>query len=343
MKLNEFFYELPQELIAQYPLPERDKARLLVVDRKNNKISHDVFGNLSRYLPMRSLLVLNDSKVVAARLLGEKEKTKGEVEILLLKQLDDGYSFETLMRPLKRLKLGEKIFFNGGGIAAQIIDKDKRVVRFNKKNIFTYLKKIGHLPLPPYIRRLDSEVDKIYYQTVFARSHGSVASPTAGLHFTKELLANLQNDGHAIQYVTLHINYATFKPVEEEDIENHTMHTEEYRISRRVLNEIIKAKEARRSVVAVGTTSCRVLETVASSIKNRGNSVPLKGTTSIFIFPGYQFQLTDILLTNFHQPHSTLLMLVYAFGSKDLIRKAYDEAIQERYRFFSYGDAMVII
>ena len=336
MNIDEFHYDLPEALIAQEPLRRRDQARLMVIDRASGSIKHDVFKNIARYLPGKSCVVLNDSKVIPARLLGKRQPHGGEVEIFLLKKLADGYSYEALLRPLRRLKTGERIIFNGGKLVAQIKDRDNRVVRFNRRNITAQLNKIGRMPLPPYINRRDNAADRIYYQTVYARKAGSVASPTAGLHFTSRLLERLKQAGHAVEKVTLHVNYATFKPVEERDIIKHHMHTEEYSVTKKAFEALNKAKREGRKIVAVGTTACRVLETVAGS-------GTLKGETDIFIYPGYRFQMTDILLTNFHLPFSTLLMLVYAFGTKELIKRAYKEAIKQKYRFYSYGDAMIII
>ncbi len=336
MKLEDFNYQLPEELIAQYPLHRRDKARLMVIDRKKKKISHDQFSNIREHLPEKSCIVLNDSKVVPARLLGRREHSGGKVEVFLLKRLSDGYSYEALLRPLRRLRNNDKIIFNGGDLIAKIKDKENRIVRFNKRNITEELEKIGHIPLPPYIKRSDRAADRKYYQTVYAQNAGSVASPTAGLHFTNRLLKGIEKDGHTIKKVTLHINYATFKPVEEADITKHKMHVEDYSVTKKAFHAVKRAKEGGRKIVAVGTTSCRVLESVAASDQ-------LKGNTDIFMYPGFRFKMVDILLTNFHLPLSTLLMLVYAFGTKDLMVKAYREAIKRKYRFFSYGDAMLII
>lgn len=335
MKLDNFYYMLPEHLIAQYPLHRRDQARMMIVDREKKRISHDVFANIGEYLPARSCIVLNDSKVIPARLLGRRA-SGGKVEIFLLNKLSDGYSYETLMRPLKRLKVDEKIEFNGGNLIAQIKDRDKRIVRFNQRNITSHLEKIGHMPLPPYIKRPDRAIDRKYYQTVYAKNAGSVASPTAGLHFTNRLLGRIEKSGHKIEKVTLHINYATFNPVQEQDITKHKMHLEDYSITKKTLSVVQKAKKNGCKVVAIGTTSCRVLEAVATSGK-------LKGNTDIFMYPGFKFRMADILVTNFHLPYSTLLMLVYAFGGRDLMVKAYKEAIKQKYRFFSYGDAMMII
>jgi len=333
-KLQSYFYQLPDELIAQEPSLERDAARLLIINRTKGTIIHDTFKNLNNYLPDNSQFVLNDSKVIPARLLGHRS-TGGAVEVFLLKAQEDGHSFEALIRPLKKINQGEVIDF-GKGISAVLEDKEKRIVRFNKKNIILHLKEIGHIPLPPYIKRPDTAQDHEDYQTVYAKEPGSVASPTAGLHFTEGLIKNLKANGHQFLKLTLHINYGTFKPVDCEDIRLHPMHTEYYSIKPVVYKSILKAKQEARPLLAVGTTSCRVLEAVALSQE-------YVGSTNIFIYPGYQFQMVDALITNFHLPYSTLLMLVSAFGGYDLIRQAYQEAIKERYRFYSYGDAMLIL
>lgn len=336
MRLKDFSYHLPEYLIAQSPLLRRDEARLMVVNRKTKKIRHERFACIGRYLPKRSVIVINNSKVIPARLLGKKEHTGGKVEIFLLKKLSDGYSFKVLMRPLAKIKKGGRILFNGNGMAARIVDVPGRIVRFDRKDIMKHLHSIGHIPLPPYIKRADTKRDREFYQTVYARHAGSVAAPTAGLHFTRPLLGQLKNEGHVISQVTLHINYATFKLVEEEDITRHKMHFEDYSLSLRVVQTVQQARKEKRKIVAVGTTSCRVLETLARCGKH-------KGSTDLFIYPGYKFKMTDILVTNFHLPHSSLLMLVYAFGSTALMKRAYKEAIQKKYRFYSYGDAMIII
>ena len=335
MKLQDFTYELPEELIAQEPLKVRDQARLMVIERKTGTISHDTFSNIGKYLPPKAALVVNDSKVIPARLLGHRA-TGGKVEIFLLKQLSDGYSFEALIRPLKRLRVDERINFNGGKVYAELKDPLKKIVRFNKKNIIRELNRIGHIPLPPYIKRADVPSDRTYYQTVYAKNAGSVASPTAGLHFTNPLLARIKKAGHKVHKVTLHINYATFKMVEEEDITRHKMHEEEYSISQSSMKALQNGRQAGCPVVCVGTTSCRVLESAARTGE-------LKGVTAIFLYPGAEFKMVDALITNFHLPQSTLLMLVYACGGVELMRRAYKEAIARKYRFYSYGDGMVIL
>ncbi len=336
MKLSDFDYSLPEHLIAQEPLHERDQARLMVVHRRKKTIVHDVFENLGRYLPAESVLVLNNSRVIPARLLGQKTRSGGQVEIFLLKKGGDSQMFEALLRPMRKIKQGDRIEFSGTDLTAEIFDKEKRIVRFNKKDVLSYLTDAGHIPLPPYIKRADRPEDRTYYQTVYAKHSGSVAAPTAGLHFTKPLLQKLKTDGHQIMEVMLHVNYATFKPIEEEDITQHRMHQEQYSVSEKVWGSIDQARSSGKKIVAIGTTSCRTLETIATT-------GILKGTTDLYIYPGCRFKLTDALVTNFHLPRSSLLMLVYAFGGMDFMRQAYQEAIDQEYRFYSYGDAMVIL
>lgn len=334
MKLSDFDYTLPEELIAQTPLKERDQARLLVIDRKQQTIGHDIFSNLEKYLPPQSMLVVNNSKVIPARLLGKKKRSGGNVEIFLLDKLDS-YSYRVMMRPCRKIKDGDEIVFDHSDVVAIIVNKEERIVRFNKAHVMQYLKDIGHIPLPPYIKRQDNEDDRQYYQTVYARYAGSVAAPTAGLHFTKKLINEIKSAGHEFEQVMLHVNYATFKPVEEENILDHQMHTEEYSVSDKTFDAIKQAKKKKRRIVAVGTTSCRTLEAVARTQR-------LQDSTDLFLYPGCSFKMVDALITNFHLPKSTLLMLVYAFGGTDLMKKAYKEAIKQKYRFYSYGDGMII-
>ncbi len=336
MKLSDFDYSLPEHLIAQQPLHERDQARLMVIHRKKKTVSHDVFQNLNRYLPAGSALVLNNSRVIPARLLGRKARSGGGVEIFLLKKGMELQTFEVLMRPMQKIKQGDLIEFEGTDLKAEILDKERRIVRFNTKDVLKALTDAGHIPLPPYIKRPDTLEDRTYYQTVYARHSGSVAAPTAGLHFTKPLIQALKAEGHPFFEVMLHVNYATFKPVEEEDITQHQMHQEQYSVSPSVWERLVAAQADGKKIVAVGTTSCRTIETIART----GN---LKGTTDLYIYPGCRFQTTDVLITNFHLPRSSLLMLVYAFGGMELMRQAYQEAIDQAYRFYSYGDAMIIL
>ncbi len=340
MELKDFDYKLPKELIAQYPLKKRDSCRLLVIERTSQKIFHDEFSNILKFLPKNCCLVLNDSKVIPARLMGRRE-TGGKVEILLLKQLKERNTFNALISPLKKLKADERIIFNGSKVYCRLKDAKQRIVQFNT-DITKHLSHLGQIPLPPYIKRPPEELDKDYYQTVYARNSGSVASPTAGLHFTDALLRKIEKSGIKKANVTLHVNYATFNPVKEDDITKHKMHTEEFSIPKNTIDVVKKTKEQGGKIICVGTTSCRVLETVADRVsKKPGNT--FCGSTDIFIYPGYKFKLTDALLTNFHFPKTTLFMLVCAFAGRSLIVKAYQEAIERKYRFYSYGDAMLII
>ncbi|HOX54238.1 MAG TPA: tRNA preQ1(34) S-adenosylmethionine ribosyltransferase-isomerase QueA [Candidatus Omnitrophota bacterium] len=337
MKLQDFDYDLAKEFIAQYPLAKRDQARLLVIDRKSQRIYHDKFSNILEYLPHNSLIVLNDTKVIPARLIG-KRQTGGRVEVFLLKPLSDGYSYKTLIRPLKRLNINEKIIFNGAKIYASLKDPIEKIVRFNTRNVASILK-LGMVPLPPYIKRQPQDIDKTHYQTVYARNNGSVASPTAGLHFTKEMLSKIRKSGIKTANVTLHVNYATFNPVKEDDIRKHRMHSEEFIAPKKTISEIKKAKAEGNQIIAVGTTSFRVLETIADKMDEK----EIKAETNLFVYPGYRTKLVDALITNFHLPKTTLFMLVCAFAGTDLIKSAYNEAIARKYRFYSYGDCMLII
>ncbi|MBM3251371.1 MAG: tRNA preQ1(34) S-adenosylmethionine ribosyltransferase-isomerase QueA [Candidatus Omnitrophica bacterium] len=363
MKLSLFDYDLPKELIAQYPLKKRDQAKLLVVERRSGKIYHDKFSNLLDYLPKKSLMVLNDSKVIPARLMGRRI-SGGSVEVFLLKRLSDGYSYESLIRPLKRLKLNEKIIFNNGKITAALKDPFKKIVRFNTKS-YARILDLGQIPLPPYVKREPQAIDKTYYQTIYAKRDGSVASPTAGLHFTKGLLSKIKKSGVKINSVTLHINYATFNPVKENDITKHKMYSEAFIVPRETAKDLSVALKNGDKIIAVGTTSFRVLETIAkgsgiadfrSEVKSHGKKLfnlesricdpfpkSISGSTDLFVYPGYKTKLVDILITNFHLPRTTLFMLVCAFAGTDLIRRAYQEAIDKKYRFYSYGDCMLIL
>ncbi len=333
--LSSYGYGLPEHLIAQQPTQRREMARLMVINRAQGTIVHDTFKNIGAYLPLNSLIVVNNSKVIPARLIGKKQRSGGEVEVFLLKAMPDGHCFEALLRPLKKIHQGDEMVFEGG-LSAVLEDKEKRIVRFAQKNILSLLSKLGHMPLPPYIKREDTLEDKKDYQTVYAKHPGSVAAPTAGLHFTKALMARLKDEGHAFKELTLHINYGTFKPVESQDIRQHPMHTESFQISQAVYDDCRQARQHKRPIVAVGTTACRTLESAA--LKGAGEH-----ETNLFIYPGFEFKMVDCLVTNFHLPHSTLLMLVCAFGGYDLIMKAYSQAIKAQYRFYSYGDAMLVL
>ena len=349
MKVSEFDFDLPRELIAQYPLEKRDQARLMVIDRQKQAISHDIFANMEKYLPPGSCVVLNDSKVIPARLLGRREKTPGKVEVFLLKKLahGDGRFYETLIRPLNRLNLNEKIQFNGGSLTVELIDIGKRIVRFNRKDVAAQLKKHGHMPLPPYLDRPAAEIDREVYQTVFAEKEGAVASPTAGLHFDEALLGKLEEKGIEIVYVTLHTSYGTFQSIMDEDFTRHQMMPEDFEITEQAAASINRALAEKRRIIACGTTSTRTLETVFSGTSSIG---AVGGKTNLFIYPPYPFKVMSGLITNFHLPKSSLLLLVAAFLSgnepekgREKLMRVYNEAIAQGYHFYSYGDAMVIL
>ena len=336
LKLSDFDYHLPKELIAKYPVEPRDACRLMVLDRKTQKIEHKIFRDIKDYLQEGDLLVLNDTKVIPARLQGKKE-TGAKIEVFLLRPITEN-RWEVLIKNIKRLKEGQKVIF-GEDFSAKLIEKHeegKALVELEGEDVNALIKKYGHVPLPPYIEREDEEKDKDYYQTVFAKKEGAVASPTAGLHFTKELLYELEEKGVKKAFVTLHVGLGTFRPIQTEDITKHKMHEEYYYIPEETLKLIQETKEKGKSVIAVGTTVVRTLETYAQTGKT-------KGFSNIFIYPPYQFKMIDKLITNFHLPKSTLLLLVSAFAGKEFIFRAYEEAIKEKYRFFSYGDAMLIL
>ncbi|WP_457642193.1 tRNA preQ1(34) S-adenosylmethionine ribosyltransferase-isomerase QueA [Persephonella sp.] len=336
MKLSDYDYYLPKELIAKYPAEPRDSCRLMILDRKRKTIEHKIFRDIYDYINEGDLLVLNDTKVIPARLIGNKE-TGAKIEIFLLRPYTED-QWEVLIKNIKRLKTGQKVIF-GEDFHAELIEKyeeGKAKVKLIGKNINQLIKKYGHIPLPPYIEREDEEKDKDYYQTVFARKEGAVASPTAGLHFTKELLDKLQKKGVNIAFVTLHVGLGTFRPITVEDITKHKMHEEFYHIPDETVVKIKKTKEKNKKVIAVGTTVVRTLETYAQTEKKEGFS-------NIFIYPPYKFRIIDALITNFHLPKSTLLLLVSAFADREFILNAYREAVERKYRFFSYGDAMLIL
>ncbi|HEV09393.1 MAG TPA: tRNA preQ1(34) S-adenosylmethionine ribosyltransferase-isomerase QueA [Sulfurihydrogenibium azorense] len=336
MKLSDFDYHLPKELIAKYPVEPRDSCRLMVLDRKNQTIEHRIFRDILDYLKEGDLLVLNDTKVIPARLIGKKEKTGANLEVFLLKQVEDNV-WEALIKNIRRLKPGDRIFISEDFFVEYLSrEEDKGFVKLHSKNLKEDLEKYGHIPLPPYIERPDEEKDKQLYQTVFAKKEGSVASPTAGLHFTTELLEKIKSKGVKIAYVTLHVGLGTFKPVKDEDITKHKMHEEFYSIPEETLTMIKETKEKGKSVIAVGTTVVRTLESYAITGKR-------EDYTNIFIYPPFEFKIVDKLITNFHLPKSTLIMLVSAFATREFILKAYNEAVKEKYRFFSYGDAMFIM
>ena len=341
MKTEDFNYNLPEELIAQTPLKERSSSRLLVLNKNNGNIKHEHFYNIINYLHKGDVLVLNDTKVIPARLIGAKEETNAVIELLLLKELNDNM-WECLARPCKRLKEGTIISFGDGILKARVVEKLEdgivHVELIYQGILMEILDKLGTMPLPPYIHeKLD---DQSRYQTVYAKNIGSAAAPTAGLHFTKELLKEIENKGVIVTYVTLHVGLGTFRPVEVENVLEHKMHSEFYIMSEETAEILNQAKKENRRIVAVGTTSTRTLETIAS--QNNGLFKACMGNTSIFIYPGYKFMAIDALITNFHLPKSTLVMLVSALAGKENILNAYNEAIKNKYRFFSFGDAMFI-
>ena len=341
MKLEDFDYELPEELIAQTPLKDRDSSRLLVLDKNNGDIVHEHFNNIIDYLHEGDVLVLNDTKVIPARLIGVKEETGAVIELLLLKDLGED-KWECLSKPAKRLKIGTIVSFGNGELKAKVVDKfDEGLTHVELLYdgiLMEILDRLGSMPLPPYIHEKLEENDR--YQTVYAKNIGSAAAPTAGLHFTPQLLEDIQNKGVIVTYVTLHVGLGTFRPVEVENILDHHMHSEFYVMDNDTASILNKAKEDGRRIIAVGTTSTRTLETIATN--NNGRFIATSGNTEIFIYPCYEFKAIDCLITNFHLPKSTLVMLVSALAGKENILNAYGEAVNEKYRFFSFGDAMFI-
>lgn len=346
MKLSEFTFELPKELIAQHPIEKRDESRLLVLNRKNETIEHKVFKDIIDYLKPGDCLVINDTKVIPARLYGVKkyEDKKMDkplcVEFLLLNRIEND-KWEVLVKPGRRLPIGTEVVFGNNVMTAKVLDileDGNRIVEFYYDGIFNeILDKIGLMPLPPYIKERLKEKDR--YQTIYAKYEGSSAAPTAGLHFTKELLDEIEKKGVDIAKVTLHVGIGTFRPVKVENIEEHVMHKEHFIIKKEEAEKINKAKKLGKRVIAVGTTSCRVLETASDE---NGYVKETNQDTSIFIYPGYHFKAVDALITNFHLPESSLVMLVSAFANREYIMRAYQEAIKNKYRFFSFGDAMFI-
>ena len=340
MKTKDFYYDLPQELIAQHPIEHRADSRLLILDRNTGQINHRHFKDIIDYLKSGDTLVLNDTRVLPARLFGSREGKEEKIEFLLLKKLSDN-TWETLVKPGKKAKIGSKIEFGNGLLNGEIVDIGEdgtRLIKFKYDGIFEeILDKLGEMPLPPYItERLE---DKERYQTVYAKHPGSAAAPTAGLHFTKELLKRIEEKGINIVYLTLHVGLGTFRPVKVDDINDHHMHSEYYQLSREAAEIINKTKKSGGRIISVGTTSIRTLETVADE---NGMVREASGWTDIFIYPGYKFKTVDALITNFHLPESTLMMLVSAFSTREIIMNAYKEAVDERYRFFSFGDSMFI-
>ena len=341
MKTSDFFYELPEELIAQDPLEDRTASRLLVLDRKTDKLEHKIFSDVINYLNLGDCLVINNTRVIPARLIGEKEGTGGKVEILLLKRRENDI-WESLVKPGKKLRPGARVIFGDGRLKAEILEiaeEGNRLVKFYYEGIFEeILDSLGEMPLPPYItHKLE---DKEMYQTVYAKFDGSAAAPTAGLHFTNELLEKIRQKGIRIASITLHVGLGTFRPVKVEDVNNHHMHTEWYEVNKEAADIINETKKNGGRVICVGTTSCRTIESVADE---NGLMSAKTGETDIFIYPGYKFKVMDGLITNFHLPESTLVMLVSAFAGKERVLSAYETAVKERYRFFSFGDAMILL
>ncbi|MBQ6550503.1 MAG: tRNA preQ1(34) S-adenosylmethionine ribosyltransferase-isomerase QueA [Lachnospiraceae bacterium] len=340
MDVKDFDYELPEELIAQDPIARRDESRLLILDKETGAIRHSIFRNIIDELNPGDCLVVNNTKVIPARLLGTREGQTGKIEVLLLRRLE-GDVWETLVKPGKKCRVGTRLTFGDGLLRAEVTDvveEGNRLIRFEYKGIFEeILDRLGEMPLPPYItHKLE---DKNRYQTVYAKHEGSAAAPTAGLHFTPELLQAIQDKGVELAEVTLHVGLGTFRPVKVDKIEDHHMHSEFYIISREAAEKINRAKETGHRVICVGTTSCRTIESAAGP---DGRLKETSGWTDIFIYPGYRFKVLDALITNFHLPQSTLVMLVSALAGREHILNAYQEAIRERYRFFSFGDAMFI-
>lgn len=340
MNISEFDYELPEELIAQHPSDKRDEARLLVLNKEEKTIEHKIFKDVIEYLNPGDCLVINNTKVLPARLLGVKEDTGVRVEFLLLKRIENDI-WEVMVRPGRRLKEGAVVNFAEGllkGIVLEVMENGNRKVKFEYEGIFNeILDKIGLMPLPPYIT--ENLKDKDRYQTVYAKHDGSAAAPTAGLHFTEELLKKIEGKGVQIARVTLHVGIGTFRPVKVENIEEHEMHSEHYYIKKEDADKINNAKKSGHRVIACGTTSCRVIETIADE---NGFVKETEGDTNIFIYPGYKFKCLDALITNFHLPKSTLVMLVSALAGREFIMEAYETAVKEKYKFFSFGDAMII-
>ncbi|MBU5677817.1 tRNA preQ1(34) S-adenosylmethionine ribosyltransferase-isomerase QueA [Alkaliphilus sp. MSJ-5] len=340
METKDFDFYLPEELIAQTPLENRDNSRLMVLDRETGEIEHKHFYDIVEFLNPGDCLVLNDTRVLPARLIGEKEVTGGKIEFLLLKRIELD-TWEALVKPGKKAKIGSRFVFGDGLLHTEVVgmgEEGSRIIKFEYEGVFEeILDRLGQMPLPPYIT--ETLEDKERYQTVYSKNQGSAAAPTAGLHFTKELLQKIENKGIKVVYITLHVGLGTFRPVKVEKIEEHKMHSEFYILDDKTASIINNAKKQGNKVVTVGTTSCRTLESVADTY---GQIKPSSGWTDIFIYPGYSFKIVDNLITNFHLPESTLIMLVSALAGQDRTLNAYETAVKERYRFFSFGDAMFI-
>lgn len=340
LKKSDFYYDLPQELIAQDPMEDRSSSKLLLLNKNTGKTKHEIFRNIKDYLKAGDCLVLNNTKVIPARLLGEKEETGAHVEVLLLKRRDADV-WETLVKPGKKCKPGTKLSFGEGLLKAEVletVEEGNRLIHFEYEGIFEeVLDKLGEMPLPPYITH--KLQDKNRYQTVYAKYEGSAAAPTAGLHFTPQLLQEIQEMGVKLAFVTLHVGLGTFRPVKEDNVLNHHMHSEVYQVTEEAARTINETKKAGGRIICVGTTSCRTIESAADE---NGMVQPGEDSTEIFIYPGYKFKVLDCLITNFHLPESTLVMLVSALAGRENVLTAYEEAIRERYRFFSFGDAMFV-
>ncbi|MYB93384.1 tRNA preQ1(34) S-adenosylmethionine ribosyltransferase-isomerase QueA [Candidatus Poribacteria bacterium] len=344
MKLTDFDYHLPPDRIAQSPLQQRDASRLLVVDRDTCAFHHIQFSQIGDYLPSKTVLVLNDTQVIPARLIGHKIGTGGKIELLLIREKEPD-TWEVLAKPRRSLRIGTQVAFGNSKLIAEVLakpDDGHCIVRFDyapNDAFLSILTDVGMIPLPPYIRRPPNAEDKVRYQSVYAASEGAIAAPTAGLHFTQELLAKLKSNGIEIATLTLHVGPGTFQPVKVDNIQTHKMHAEYMHLTEAEANRIRTARDAGAKIVAIGTTVVRSLETAGAT----GTVCPYSGYSELFIYPGHQFNVVDALVTNFHLPKSTLLMLVSAFAGRDLIQKAYQEALQHNYRFYSYGDAMLIL
>ena len=348
MKLSKFKFKLPEELLAQHPAQERDESRLMVVHRDTGKIEHKMFKDVLDYFDDGDVMVINDTKVFPARLYGNKEKTGARIEVFLLRELNrDSLLWDVLVDPARKIRIGNKLYFGDDDLVAEVIDNTTsrgRTLRFLFDGPYEEFKKtieaLGETPIPKYIKREVEPEDEERYQTVYAQNEGAVAAPTAGLHFSKNLMKKLEIKGIEFVPVTLHVGLGTFRPVEVEDLTKHKMDSEEIEISEETAKRVNEAKRTKHKVCAVGTTSVRTIE---SSVSTDGYLKPYRGWTNRFIFPPYEFSIPDCMITNFHTPESTLLMMVAAFGGYDLIMEAYQEAIKEKYRFFSYGDAMLIL
>ena len=340
MKTSDFYFNLPEELIAQVPIKDRTSSKLMVLDKETGEIEHKVFKDVIDYLNPGDCLVLNNTRVIPARLIGEKLETGGKIEFLLLKRTEDD-TWQALVKPGKRAKIGTKFSFGNGKLIGEVVglaEEGSRIIKFYYDGIFEeVLDELGNMPLPPYItERLE---DRERYQTVYSKHNGSAAAPTAGLHFTNDLLQRIKEKGVEIAFVTLHVGLGTFRPVKVEDVLNHEMHSEYYMVDKESADKINNAKKSGKNVICVGTTSCRTIE---SASDEDGFVRESSGFTNIFIYPGYKFKVVDKLITNFHLPESTLIMLVSALSSKDNVLNAYDVAVKDRYRFFSFGDAMIL-